>query len=249
MGICGSKDSKEETKKDHTAINPQGQQTANDKYKDNVRNLLTKKNPSASPAANRQGMNGGPGGPSQNLAANHSLMANHDGFSEQESVFNTERQIQEQLFQIELGERLNQQNAGQTNQNLSLGQLLYRPNPLANLMNALDQPLPQRTIDIYDPATIEQMRNRPLSEQGLAQWQIETIMSTKFDRSRLNTTDKGKLECTVCLVGFKDGDVLKTLQCLHCYHGKCIDDWLSKRSTCPTCNFNMRSIDFDQLMD
>lgn len=175
------------------------------------------------------------------------MIANNSGISD-ESVFNTERQIQEQLFQIELAEKLNQQNGG-GNQNATLGQQLYRPNPMAQMMMGGMLQAPPQTIDIYNPASIEQMRNRPLSEAGLFEWEIETIMASKFERSKINTTDKGKLECTVCLLPFKDGDMIKTLQCLHCYHSKCIDDWLGKRSTCPTCNFNMRSIDFDQLMN
>ena len=182
------------------------------------------------------------------------------------SVDNTERQIREQVFQMELVNIAKQMEGG-INPNLRLDQQmavpileLQRRIQLAELLQTgqrLEElqrrqqlaPQAQQTMDIYNPSTFEQMRNRPLSEEGLFEWQIETIMTSKFERSKNIITDRGKLECSVCLVPFKNGDPLKTLQCLHCYHAGCIDKWLTKRSTCPTCNFNMRSIDFDQLMN
>ena len=209
---------------------------------------MTQANANIPPAANRQTQAASPNRDQPHVDPDLSMLANDSGIQD-ESVDNTERQIREQVFQIDLAERINQQNGGM-NPNIPLAQQLYRPNPMAQMMmRGMAAPQAQQRIDIYDPATIEQMRNRPLSEAGLFEWEIETIMTSKFERSKINTTDKGKLECTVCLLPFKDGDPIKTLQCLHCYHGKCIDDWLAKRSTCPTCNFNMRSIDFDQLMN
>ena len=54
-------------------------------------------------------------------------------------------------------------------------------------------------------------------------------------------------ECAVCLDGFREGELLRTLPCMHEYHAACIDAWLLKavcdpaadpipqQPTCPLC--------------
>eukprot|EP00440_Ansanella_granifera_P003420 gb/GFBE01003715.1/.p1 GENE.gb/GFBE01003715.1/~~gb/GFBE01003715.1/.p1 ORF type:complete len:249 (+),score=25.38 gb/GFBE01003715.1/:1-747(+) len=41
--------------------------------------------------------------------------------------------------------------------------------------------------------------------------------------------------CTVCIEDFKDGDDLKTLPCLHMFHAQCIETWLKRDNSCPSC--------------
>ncbi|KAL2348803.1 hypothetical protein Fmac_002803 [Flemingia macrophylla] len=42
--------------------------------------------------------------------------------------------------------------------------------------------------------------------------------------------------CSVCLGDFEEGEELRTLpECMHCFHGTCIDKWLSNNSSCPIC--------------
>ncbi len=36
------------------------------------------------------------------------------------------------------------------------------------------------------------------------------------------------VECSVCLIPMKEGDVLKELPCGHTFHAKCIDQWLTR---------------------
>ena len=66
---------------------------------------------------------------------------------------------------------------------------------------------------------------------------IDNLMNR--NKSILNF-DKRKYgeECPICLdfFGELDDDVyLCTLKCGHSYHRKCINDWLSKDGSCPTC--------------
>lgn len=42
-------------------------------------------------------------------------------------------------------------------------------------------------------------------------------------------------QCTICLGDFAVGETLKTIPCLHVYHSKCIDRWLSEDNSCPIC--------------
>lgn len=53
----------------------------------------------------------------------------------------------------------------------------------------------------------------------------------------------GKLleeECPICAQDYEEGEELKTLPCLHVFHCKCIDQWLTSRRAsslnCPMCN-------------
>lgn len=47
-------------------------------------------------------------------------------------------------------------------------------------------------------------------------------------------TKKAK-ECVICMGEFKIGDALRFLPCVHIYHKECIDDWLMRSFTCPSC--------------
>lgn len=42
-------------------------------------------------------------------------------------------------------------------------------------------------------------------------------------------------ECVICMNEFMMGDPLRYLPCMHTYHKDCIDDWLMRSFTCPSC--------------
>lgn len=42
-------------------------------------------------------------------------------------------------------------------------------------------------------------------------------------------------ECVICMVEFLIGESVRYLPCLHIYHVGCIDDWLMRSFTCPSC--------------
>jgi E3 ubiquitin-protein ligase RNF38/44 len=41
--------------------------------------------------------------------------------------------------------------------------------------------------------------------------------------------------CPICLVDFEPDEALRVLPCKHHFHLGCVDEWLSKNSTCPSC--------------
>lgn len=41
--------------------------------------------------------------------------------------------------------------------------------------------------------------------------------------------------CVICMVEFMVGDSVRYLPCMHTYHVECIDDWLMRSFTCPSC--------------
>lgn len=42
-------------------------------------------------------------------------------------------------------------------------------------------------------------------------------------------------ECVICMAEFIVGDAIRYLPCMHTYHMRCIDDWLMRSLTCPSC--------------
>lgn len=41
--------------------------------------------------------------------------------------------------------------------------------------------------------------------------------------------------CAICMCEFVMGEALRFLPCMHVYHKDCIDDWLMRSFTCPSC--------------
>ncbi|XP_014246215.1 RING finger protein 11 [Cimex lectularius] len=46
---------------------------------------------------------------------------------------------------------------------------------------------------------------------------------------------KKNRECVICMMEFLVGDNVRYLPCMHIYHVHCIDDWLMRSFTCPSC--------------
>merc|ERR1712227_1092689 len=82
----------------------------------------------------------------------------------------------------------------------------------------------------------------PLSEGGVTQKTIDKIPTIIFRSNLLSTTELDKIECCICLQPFQDEEELRMFFCFHRYHKNCIDPWLKKKSLCPNCHFNIRSI-------
>lgn len=43
-------------------------------------------------------------------------------------------------------------------------------------------------------------------------------------------------ECAICLTEFAEGDAVRVLPaCNHGFHGRCVEQWLATKGSCPTC--------------
>ncbi|XP_049316845.1 RING finger protein 11 [Bactrocera dorsalis] len=42
-------------------------------------------------------------------------------------------------------------------------------------------------------------------------------------------------ECVICMIDFCVDEAVRYLPCMHIYHVHCIDDWLMRSLTCPSC--------------
>ncbi|KAF6718004.1 RING finger protein 11 [Oryzias melastigma] len=50
-----------------------------------------------------------------------------------------------------------------------------------------------------------------------------------------DSSEKKVKECVICMMDFEYGDPIRFLPCLHIYHVGCIDPWLMRSFTCPSC--------------
>ncbi|XP_068660887.1 putative RING-H2 finger protein ATL69 [Aristolochia californica] len=42
--------------------------------------------------------------------------------------------------------------------------------------------------------------------------------------------------CSICLGEYSGGEVLRRMpECKHCFHARCVDEWLRMNATCPMC--------------
>lgn len=58
---------------------------------------------------------------------------------------------------------------------------------------------------------------------------IQHLPTGTFDGCKKNR------ECVICMIEFNVGDSVRYLPCMHTYHMDCIDDWLMRSFTCPSC--------------
>eukprot|EP01029_Cantina_marsupialis_P030540 TRINITY_DN8300_c0_g1_i2.p1 TRINITY_DN8300_c0_g1~~TRINITY_DN8300_c0_g1_i2.p1 ORF type:complete len:320 (+),score=69.41 TRINITY_DN8300_c0_g1_i2:117-1076(+) len=48
-------------------------------------------------------------------------------------------------------------------------------------------------------------------------------------------------ECVICLNDFDDDTIVRVLPCVHGFHVKCINSWLSRSILCPYCKFDLKA--------
>ena len=47
--------------------------------------------------------------------------------------------------------------------------------------------------------------------------------------------------CSICMEDFTEGEELVLCPCKHCYHERCIKEWLKLKNSCPLCKLNICS--------
>ncbi|BFG28477.1 hypothetical protein CerSpe_147510 [Prunus speciosa] len=66
--------------------------------------------------------------------------------------------------------------------------------------------------------------------------------SANLNTSPSSSSSSPSSGCVICLVDFSDGDKIRVLpKCNHWFHVVCIDKWLLRHSSCPTCRHRLKS--------
>jgi hypothetical protein len=94
----------------------------------------------------------------------------------------------------------------------ALHRLRFRPTPTRRLQSLTDAFLPR---------------------------EINNLPNFRITKGSVSEPDS---RCAVCLDGFRNGQWCRNLAaCGHVFHRRCIDTWLLKVATCPTCRTPVRS--------
>jgi len=98
---------------------------------------------------------------------------------------------------------------------------------LAETNNTTAAPLYYPSPNVSRPASqlTEEEQVKIAQRIGL----IQHLPTGTFDGCKKNR------ECVICMVEFVNGDKVRYLPCMHTYHTECIDDWLMRSFTCPSC--------------
>ena len=78
--------------------------------------------------------------------------------------------------------------------------------------------------------------NPPASERA-----INNLKKIEINKDNIKTFNEET--CNVCLDSYVEGQTSIKLDCGHCFHDKCIIQWLKMRNTCPVCRHELESND------
>ncbi|KAH8272492.1 hypothetical protein KR044_010424 [Drosophila immigrans] len=99
------------------------------------------------------------------------------------------------------------------------------------------------TLSIYQNEPLPQVFYPPVSRSvGTTNQMEDEIKIAKriglVQHLPIGTYDgnaKKARECVICMVEFCVDEAVRYLPCMHIYHVHCIDDWLMRSLTCPSC--------------
>ncbi|XP_033341966.1 ring finger protein 11 [Megalopta genalis] len=70
----------------------------------------------------------------------------------------------------------------------------------------------------------EELRVRILKRLGM----MQHLPLREYDGAK-------KEDCVICMMELVEGQQVRYMPCMHTYHAVCIDDWLKRSLTCPSC--------------
>ncbi|KAL3317549.1 hypothetical protein Ciccas_003791 [Cichlidogyrus casuarinus] len=82
-----------------------------------------------------------------------------------------------------------------------------------------------------DPRPMSQLTESEIMEVALRMDVIANLPCATFEEPKREKHS----ECIVCMCEYAVGENLRYLPCLHAFHRTCIDDWLMRSLSCPSC--------------
>ncbi|KAH8269771.1 hypothetical protein KR018_001482 [Drosophila ironensis] len=89
---------------------------------------------------------------------------------------------------------------------------------------------PTTSISINHPPV-----HQPLSEEDELKLAKRIGLMQHLPIGTYDGSSKKSRECVICMAEFCVDEAVRFLPCMHIYHVTCIDDWLMRSLTCPSC--------------
>ncbi|XP_024272129.2 RING finger protein 11 isoform X1 [Oncorhynchus tshawytscha] len=126
-----------------------------------------------------------------------------------------------------------------TDTSLVIGSLLRVCFEPANSVRTVKRTFALQELPVYHPTPSQARMASQLTEEEqvrIAQriGLIHHLPKGVYDAGR-DGSEKKIRECVICMTDFVYGDPIRFLPCMHIYHMDCIDDWLMRSFTCPSC--------------
>eukprot|EP00099_Drosophila_melanogaster_P026208 NP_726563.1 uncharacterized protein Dmel_CG32850, isoform A [Drosophila melanogaster] len=77
--------------------------------------------------------------------------------------------------------------------------------------------------------------NRQLSDENQVKIAKRIGLMQYLPIGTYDGSSKKARECVICMAEFCVNEAVRYLPCMHIYHVNCIDDWLLRSLTCPSC--------------
>ncbi|XP_043063540.1 RING finger protein 11 isoform X2 [Drosophila ficusphila] len=77
--------------------------------------------------------------------------------------------------------------------------------------------------------------NRQLSDENQVKIAKRIGLMQHLPIGTYDGNSKKARECVICMAEFCVDEAVRYLPCMHIYHVNCIDDWLLRSLTCPSC--------------
>ncbi|XP_078160685.1 RING/U-box superfamily protein [Carex rostrata] len=87
--------------------------------------------------------------------------------------------------------------------------------------------------------TSNQSDGSNLPQRGSTSGSTNEIGKENLKSEESGKSSEDELTCSVCLEQVNEGDLLRSLPCLHQFHASCIDPWLRQQGTCPVCKYRV----------
>ncbi|XP_054161655.1 RING finger protein 11-like [Oppia nitens] len=124
------------------------------------------------------------------------------------------------------------ENTSNTRDSTSSEQLTSSLGPPPTYLETIATSLPSHPV-YYPSPNVSRTATQLTEEEQIKIAQrmglIQHLPTGIYDGSKKNR------ECVICMGEFMISEPIRFLPCMHIYHTDCIDDWLMRSFTCPSC--------------